>query len=140
MNPTLTNQLFTEFPELFKLSSDKDTNVKRYGIQCGDGWYNLIHGLLLSLQGIYQSSSDEEKAEFQVLQIKEKFGGLRCYGDFPDSQYAAIDIAVNAAEILSFITCEKCGDLVKPSKEDPAEFTIQKLYRRTLCLNCGNER
>ena len=68
----------------------------------GEGWRKLVEPLI-----------DLCKAEgVDILQIKEKFGGLRFYvGAAGDEVYNAID----AAEAASFSICEECGAPGKPA-------------------------
>lgn len=66
----------------------------------GPGWANIVHPLIAraELEGV------------QILQVKEKFGGLRFYtGPANQKFYDAIE----EAERQSFQTCEDCG---KPGK------------------------
>ena len=67
----------------------------------GEGWRKLVEPLI-----------DLCKAEgVEILQIKEKFGGLRFYvGSAGQNVYDAID----AAEAASFSVCEECGAPGKP--------------------------
>ena len=74
-------------------------------IQCDHGWEKLIfscHAELLVLDPYYQ-----------VLQIKEKFGGLRYYFQPQTLVQTTIDKmhdVVRKYESLSLLTCEKCGE------------------------------
>ena len=64
-------------------------------VECGPGWYTLLDYLLTGLS-----------ADVQVMQIKEKFGTLRCYiSGGTDDDYKLIEIA----ERESARTCEVCG-------------------------------
>jgi hypothetical protein len=69
----------------------------------GSGWQFLIGNLL---QRIAATLTDEEKHEFQVSQIKQKFGTLRFYA-YGGSE--RIDALVESAECASEITCDVCG-------------------------------
>ncbi len=65
-------------------------------IECGEGWASLYLPLIERCRADGVS----------VLQIKEKFGGLRFYvGPASDELYAAIDVA----EAASLTMCEECG-------------------------------
>ncbi|MCI0349915.1 MAG: hypothetical protein L0Z53_10860 [Acidobacteriales bacterium] len=65
-------------------------------IECGEGWASLYLPLIERCRADGVS----------VLQIKEKFGGLRFYvGPASDELYAAIDMA----EAASLTMCEECG-------------------------------
>lgn len=68
-----------------------------FGIECGPGWASLYLPLI-----------ERCKAEgVAILQIKEKFGGLRFYvGAASDDLFTAID----EAEKRSITMCEECGE------------------------------
>lgn len=67
-----------------------------FSVECGPGWSKIIDPLI-------QRCKEEG---VHITQIKEKFGGLRFYvAGASDSLYEAID----AAEKLSYKTCEECG-------------------------------
>lgn len=66
------------------------------GMDCGKGWLPIVEPLIAMC----------EAKGAQVHQIKEKFGGLRFYVGGLDDE---LRDAINAAESLSFKTCERCG-------------------------------
>lgn len=73
------------------------TPYELFGNEVGSGWHKIVQPLidLCNKEGVI------------ITQIKEKFGTLRFYvGAAPDHVYDAID----AAERLSAVTCEKCGE------------------------------
>lgn len=104
MNEKLQQQLFEQFPELFRTRGRPATRLDGYGICTGDGWYKLIYELCVEIQ----KHADEKGLQPLALQAKEKFGGLRFYMRGAD---AAIGESVDKAERLSFQTCEVCGAL-----------------------------
>jgi hypothetical protein len=69
-------------------------------VECGEGWKNL-YTPLLDLATLYGA---------EVLQVKEKFGGLRFYFAGGGDKHAALQAMTNAAEAASFHTCEDCGE------------------------------
>jgi hypothetical protein len=78
----------------------KDNLVDGYGLQCDDGWYPLIEELL------GQIVKAKPSKDFKIVQIKEKFGGLRVYvNGFTDEIRKLIDTYADR----SFKTCEWCG-------------------------------
>lgn len=85
------------YPELFS-----DTHLRE--IACLPGWLNLIDELCRTLQIHLDSHPDVPQAK--VLQVKEKFGGLRFY--FSGGDTACREV-VAAAEERSLSTCEVCG-------------------------------
>jgi hypothetical protein len=84
-------------------------------IECDIGWFDLIDEALKDILDI----AYEEDEPIQVVQIKEKFGGLRIYYDAEsedeDRLHRLEDIVYNA-EKLSYKTCEVCGEEGKPRK------------------------
>lgn len=83
-------------------------------ISCGRGWYQLIldtHNKMM-----------EVDPNYQIQQIKEKFGGLRFYHTCCDSDagWAIEEWAKNQ----SFKTCEECG---QPGTQTPGGWI------KTLC-------
>lgn len=70
------------------------------GLDVGDGWLDLIDQLVTRLQEVGPMP--------QLVQIKEKFGGLRFYtnGCTPEQNNLIVD-----AERASFETCEDCGGI-----------------------------
>lgn len=72
-----------------------------FGIECAQGWKDLV-------QPLFELC---DKHDVEVLQVKEKFGGLRFYvGGAPDEVYDAI----RKAEDLSLTICMICGAPGKP--------------------------
>lgn len=81
--------------------------------ECDDGWSELVracHGELVSLD-----------PEYAVLQVKEKFGGLRYYyattHEPSDARAQLMRNAVEKYERLSFSVCEKCGESGERTKD-----------------------
>lgn len=70
------------------------------GAECGAGWRAIVEPLLELC----------EASDVEVVQIKEKFGGLRFYVNAGDD---AVHRAIAEAESKSFEVCEECG---KPGK------------------------
>lgn len=75
-----------------------------------------------------QRANPIDYAGFAIAQIKEKFGGARCYfetqEDTSDEFFNRINILIGEAERKAWQTCEDCG---KPAK-------LRTLgYIRTLC-------
>lgn len=109
-------KLFAEFPGLFALRHQPATvSCMAWGIECGDGWFDLLREVCLTVQ----SAED-----FRFTQVKEKYGGLRLYhqggGDFEEGVIAM-------AERASYMTCERCGNRGRPN---------DKGWIATLCTSC----
>ena len=78
-----------------------------WGLQCGDGWFDLIDILCESLQ---QETEHGDAPQAVAMQVKQKWGRLRfSVESASERQQAMIDLA----EALSARLCEQCG---KPGK------------------------
>jgi hypothetical protein len=86
----------------------------------GPGWASLIHMVFDALATI--------KGQVKIVQVKEKWGGLRIYTDYINEQ---LDTAIRAAEHDSFTICEECGL--------PGKLRGGSWYR-TLCDDHANGR
>jgi hypothetical protein len=90
---------------------------------CGDGWKDIIDRLLSKI------NDEMVRIDTHVLQVKEKFGGLRVYlGRENDSMSEAI----RGAEKEATKTCETCG-----TKED---VKTEGSWLKTLCSECRASR
>jgi hypothetical protein len=89
-------------------------NVECYAI-CGPGWLPAIIPVLeiCEAQGV------------RVVQIKEKFGGLRIYAN--DAGNQAVRDAIREAETACWKICEECGE---PGTRRAGGWV------RTLCDGC----
>jgi hypothetical protein len=139
MNKELQEKLFSKYPKIFR---QKDLSTKEScmanGIQCGDGWYNIIDVLCHTIKLYLERKNKSDKSHnvirlvpsssinimFEAVQIKEKFGALRFYYDGGDDTIAEI---VSYAESLSLVTCSKCGR--------PAQ-AYSSGWLNTLCSKC----
>lgn len=78
--------------------------LEGFSLEFDPGWDQIVLDLAREL--------DEIDPEWQPVQIKEKFGGLRCYldsGNMSDDVYDAVSDAVERAERRASRTCEICG-------------------------------
>jgi hypothetical protein len=91
--------------------------------ECGPGWHPLIKDALTKIEAL-------GNAKRAVLQVKEKFGGLRIYLSLDIDETDAI---IKAAEQEAWRTCEECG-----SKEN-VELRGGG-WLRTLCNPCEEKR
>lgn len=90
-------------------------------VSVGEGWYPIVLELDKSLRLV--------APDYKVLQVKEKFGGLRYYTTFPAGDYMELKDRVNplmrAAESKAGRTCEECGQ--------PGRLRDDRRWLRTLC-------
>lgn len=63
---------------------------------------------------------------FEVVQVKEKFGGLRFYCFGGNDEFRG---AVDFAEQLSFRICEECGSL--------GDLMVRDGWYKTMCEDCS---
>lgn len=82
----------------------------------GVGWHPLVRELEEKLNAI--------DPNFELLQIKEKFGGLRYYAN---SDAPGFHDAINLAEAKSFTICEICGE------SGECKATVRGSWIKTLC-------
>lgn len=92
-----------------------------HGFSIQDGWRDLVCDLIDQL--------DSLQVPFEILQIKEKFGGLRFYTYAKDApkEFRAL---VEKAEAASLSLCEDCGG-VGVRRGDG--------WIRTLCKPCDDK-
>lgn len=123
MNREKAQQLTTTYPMLFrKNDGELRTSGEAFGFECGSGWFDLINQLCHEISEILQSS--EKQIWPVVVQVKEKFGGLRFYihtTDFSNTNVTEADKlatdaviekifqSISKAESISLKTCEECG-------------------------------
>lgn len=110
------------------METNESSNDDRWYHGCGIGWKSLIDPILEYIQSYNEKCcNDEDKIE--VLQIKEKFGGLRIYTDKTTEE---LEEMMNKAELESFKTCEICG-----TKENVGQ--IMTGWIKTCCRKCAEE-
>jgi hypothetical protein len=80
-------------------------------ISCDAGWYPLIVGLDADIAAL--------APDYELHQVKEKFGGLRFYihaeTEDPEAR-RAIDGLIREAERRALTICERCGEPGKPAQ------------------------
>lgn len=104
------DQLLKDFPLLFgHIANDeqKRHSITRFGLECGDGWYELIYKLCEDLEKEIEQLPQESRSQYRVFQIKEKFGTLRFY--LVSHRNTKIQRLIYAAEKKSAKICEICG-------------------------------
>lgn len=83
------------------------------------GWVAIVTDLCAAID---QALGAERSASFRILQIKEKFGGLRFYAR---PVFEEVKPLVLAAEERAYRTCEICGQ--------PGELRDKLAWWSTLC-------
>ena len=100
-------------------------NLDHFLNEVPKGWHHLVkdtHNKILEID-----------PEYRIRQIKEKFGTLRYYYE-PASlhKFNEIDRIIRAAEAVSSVVCQKCGDL-------GATLRNKNGWYATLCESHWNE-
>lgn len=93
----------------------------------GDGWYPRVsvgegwHPVIAALD----AEIGKLKPDYRVLQVKEKFGGLRYYIDSLDATTRPL---IAMAESICWAICEACGRT--------GTLRTDIIWVRTLCEEC----
>jgi hypothetical protein len=110
--PDFENRLYELYPDLLcGLKKPIRESCMYFGFEIGEGWKPLIEKLLKDIQEEIVKSSLEH---VEVLQVKEKWGGLRFYIQGDND---AISEMVGIAEDASYKICEKCGEVGEATKK-----------------------
>lgn len=101
------SEIILKYPNLFgEPPFDPMKTLIGFGFEVGEGWRPLLQELFEKMDKLQK----EQNLDIRVVQVKEKFGGLRVYiNGANDDVYALI----NEAEAKASKTCETCG---KPGK------------------------
>lgn len=127
MSPELENKLYEDFPVLFEnRNKSPQQSCLAFGIECGDGWYDIIRSVCWEIKQHEENVSRQNKWQLEkdpnyesnyipvkFDQIKEKFGGLRIYFSGGDDRVRGI---VGLAEEMSYKLCEVCGNKGRPNE------------------------
>lgn len=124
MKEELQKTLIEKYPTLFKAKNDPYSSMQ-FGLEVGDGWYNLLDTTFSALTNLYKTSCTVENVDIikklelkpfqqgdsQVYpflfdpplvildQVKEKFGGLRIYHHLEfDADFASIAFGAEPEE------------------------------------------
>ena len=127
MKQELDDELCAKYPAIFAdRHADMQVTAMCWGIETGDGWYNIIDQLCASIQDHIDSRHKNHQWDLewneknpdqprpvrepvpQVVaeQVKEKYGTLRFYYRGGDD---VIDGMVRMAEAMTAVTCDVCG-------------------------------
>ena len=131
MKQELQDQLYAKYPDIF---AQKDLPMTQtcmcWGIDTGDGWYQIIDELCGKIQEHVTSIKRKTHRKFSIeaTQVKEKFGALRFYLNYSDDY---IDNLVEEATKKSYKTCDVCGA--------PGHCASYRRWWMTLCKEHSDE-
>jgi hypothetical protein len=106
MQKELERRLVEHWPTWLKTEGDIRCTAMPRGFQHDDGWFDILWRLCADLEPLVTEMERAGGRQFEVLQVKEKFGGLRFYVNCRND---AIRQRIEAAIQESFHTCEVCG-------------------------------
>ena len=106
MREELERKLVERWPGWFNVGGDVRHTLMTFGFQCGDGWFDLVWRLCEELGPLVIEYEKQTGSRFEVVQVKEKFGGLRFYVHGAND---AIRQLIEATELESAQTCDVCG-------------------------------
>jgi len=146
MNIKLQKELATNYPKIFKnVGGDPMVTCMAWGIECNDGWYDLLDTLCYTMQQHctaantryiietdkyeFVEEGDPEYVQVVAAQVKEKLGTLRFYTDGGD---ASTEAMIELAEAMSGRICELCGS--------PARRNTDSGWLHTTCTACNLKR
>jgi hypothetical protein len=116
MRKELEQRLVERWPTWFNIEGDIRHTSMSWGFTHGDGWFDILWRLCEDLEPMVAELEQEATGrQFEVLQVKEKFGGLRFYVSHAND---AIRQRIGAAAEESFRTCEVCGQPGKQRQGD----------------------
>ena len=107
MRKELEQRLVERWPTWFDIGGDIRHTLMPRGFTHDDGWFDILWQLCEDLEPLVAQFEQETGSQFEVLQVKEKFGGLRFYVNCRRNE--AIRQRIGIAVDESFHTCEVCG-------------------------------
>jgi len=111
MKEELELKLVEKFPKFLKdYKGDPKESRLAFGVECGNGWYNIIHDCFTQLEAMCKF---DKSLKINIQQIKEKFGTIRIYASVDcdkDITRSIVYALITHTETLSEDVCEVAGD------------------------------
>jgi len=140
--------LVSRYPEIFRdYNGDPQRTCMAWGIECGDGWFDLIDTICKAIQNQTEHVNrlwPHLKFGVVAAQVKEKYGTLRFYNEFIyadelgkhdrdrlEKYINQVNGMISFAEFMSGRICEVCGQ--KGSLDDSS-------FPRCRCKECENKQ
>lgn len=139
MTKELEIKLVKKYPKILRdYNGDVMQTCMAWGMECDDGWYELLDKCMEKIQYCcnFFSTTEGGDGEVQVIanQIKEKFGSLRLYFSVVGAneiESSIIDDIVSEAERKSRYVCEITGKDGEPCHRGG--------WYKTLCYDKARE-
>lgn len=129
MKVALAKKLCDSFPIIYRgpgLHRQPKDYEPAFYFECQSGWFDLVWQYSANLEKIARLiAPGVERPE--VIQVKEKFGGLRIYSHHVPIAYSSIRKLLDVLESQSYTICEFCGANGKPRKTE---------WVKTMCNDC----
>lgn len=93
----------------------------------GSGWHDLLIELVMKIEEIYKKN-DMDITEFEISQIKEKYGGLRVYAF---SSIPEVHDLIHEYENKAETVCDECGAT--------GSLHVKDGWFQVLCDKCASE-
>jgi hypothetical protein len=126
MRKELEQKFVERWPTWFHIDGDISQTLMSFGFEHGDGWFDIVWRLCEELEPLVAEVEVKTGRPFEVLQVKEKLGGLRFWTNL---EVDAIANRIQAAELESLYTCEVCGQ--------PGARRTERGMIRTVCGTCA---
>lgn len=124
MHQELTERVFQRCPIIYRGAGAKPSkNLMCFGFECRSGWSEMILMLSESVEKLAREKQQQGVADEDlpiVVQVKEKFGGLRFYVQNACEEIYAL---ISQAEKCSYGICEICGAAGRLMKTGPVVMT-----------------
>src|ERR1700730_10742662 len=106
MRRELELKLVERWPSWFNVTGNQRETRMADGFAHGNGWFNIVWKLCEDLEPLVAEAEKATGYPFEVLQVKQKLGGLRVYVNHSTK---VIRNRIEAAQLESLRTCEVCG-------------------------------
>lgn len=133
-------QIMDKYPDFIQPMKGPQRTLMCFGFECDKGWYPLLNSLFEKIDKIVNPNifikvfriikgfilrKKLSYSGFEVIQVKEKFGGLRVYTNFSTDE---IENLIGEAEKKADKTCEICGR--------PGCLCSNGGWLKTMCEGC----
>jgi len=105
-----------------------------FGMEIGDGWFNLLYDLCKEIEDIY--IKEGKSVDIIIDQIKEKFGALRFYYHHSDDKNTIHAIDFLGTGTMRLYPDDKDILIKKKIKELVSEYEKKS---KSICEVCGSE-